>query len=432
MITQPKYDAIVVGARVAGAGMAAFLSRAGFRVLLIDRVHFPKPALSCPLYFGNTLDMLNRLGALPRIEAIGAPTIRLYQTNLDDIHLRGRMLPYRGYDYAYSIRREVFDAALFEHVAGLPNVETRLGFNITGLLWGNDRVVGVKGRAGGGAEEEIRANVVVGADGIHSLVAQATDAAKYHVMPPRTCVYYAYYSHVEYAGNEPSAAIYYDHKTPVAFITSDSDADLTVISCSLPAARFQAVRHDANNVHSLFGRHVPELTARLRSAVRETPMYGVSPRESYYRTPFGPGWLLVGDAGYYKDPITGQGLHDALRAAELAANAYAEYRAGGDFIRVMRRFQETRDRETRGMYTLTDFYANIEREISPQEFDLFRAMSEMPHWSNRYVSLFNGVTDAGEFTKTRTLLRIYWEWQGRKLWQRVTGRRALASAGASV
>ncbi len=427
-----KYDAVIVGARVAGAGMAAFLSRAGFRVLLLERVQFPKPALSCPLYFGNALALLGRLGALPRIEAIGAPKISLYQTQVGDIRLRGRMLPYCGYNYAYSIRREVFDAALFEYVAAQPNVETRLGFSVTGLIRENERVVGVQGRTGGGAEQEIRAELVVGADGLHSVVAEQAGALKYNVLPPRSCVYYAYYSNVERAGAEPSASIYYAPDVPLAFITSDSEAGLTVISCSLPASRFEQLRHDADAVHANFARYVSELVARLHGARRETPMYGVSPRESFYRVPFGPGWVLVGDAGYYKDPITGQGIHDALRSAELAAQAYVEYRAGAEWGRVMSRYQTTRDRETRGMYRLTDFYASLDRKISPQELDLFRALAEMPHWSDRYVSLFNGVTDAGEFSKTGTALRVLGEWRVRQAWQRLSGRAALRSAGDYV
>src|SRR5581483_4895975 len=187
-----KFDAVIVGARAAGASMAAFLSRAGFRVLLTDRVTFPKPTLSCPLFFGNTLDLLNRIGVLPQVEALGAPKLRLYQTQIRDIYLRGRMLSYNGFDYTYQIRRELFDQAVFEYVAALPNVETRLGFNVTDLVWENDRVVGVRGNAGGGAEEEIRAEMVVGADGLFSIIAENVRAKKYNVVPPRTCIYYAY------------------------------------------------------------------------------------------------------------------------------------------------------------------------------------------------------------------------------------------------
>ena len=416
------YDAIVVGARIAGAGMAGLLSQAGFRVLLVDRVQFPKPTLSCPLYFGNAFAILDRMGALPRIEAIGAPKAHLYQVEVKDIHLHGHLLPYHGHDYSYSIRREIFDELLFEHVAGMPNVETRLGFNITGLLWDDShhRVLGVKGSIGGGTPEEIRAEMVVGADGLFSVVAQQTSPERYNIKPPHTCAYYAYYSNVKPAAREPSATMYFNTENKSYCITADSDSDLTVISITLPASRFEEARRNPERVHEFYPRQIPLLAERIRNARRETPVYGVSPRESVYRVPFGPGWVLVGDAGYYKDPITGQGIHDALRSAELAAAAYTQYRAGANWNAAMCRYQLVRDRETRGMYGLTDYYAQIDRKIMAQEFSLFRAIAAQPRWANRYVSMFNGVTDVSWFIKPTTALRIYWEWQARKLLRRVT------------
>src|SRR5690349_9556280 len=98
-MSESMYDAIIVGARAAGAVMAALMSQEGFRVLLLDRVTFPKPTLSCPITFGNTFAVLEKIGALGKIEALGAPKLRLYQVQIGDIHLRGRMLPYEGFDY---------------------------------------------------------------------------------------------------------------------------------------------------------------------------------------------------------------------------------------------------------------------------------------------------------------------------------------------
>ena len=161
--------------------------------------------------------------------------------------------------------------------------------------------------------------------------------------------------------------------------------------------------------------------------MRETPMSCVAPRDSYYRVPYGPGWMLVGDAGYFKDPITGQGIHDALRSAELAANAYTEYRAGAEWKSAMQKFQATRDRETIDLYRFTDLFAQVEREFSQQEMDLFRALAGMPRWADRYVSMFNGVTNVRRFISTPNLLRIMTEWRVRQAWQRVTGRNPFRS-----
>ncbi len=416
-----KYDVIIVGARVAGASAAAFLSRAGFRVLLVDRVQFPRPTLSSPLFLSNTLEALGRLGVLPRVEAVGAPKLHLYQSIVGDIRLQGRLLPYCGYDYAYSIRRQVFDALMFEHVASLPNVEARLGFTVSGLVWADGRAVGVRGRTGGGQEELVYSDLVIGADGHDSLVARQTGAARYNLKPARTCVYFAYYSHVASAAPEPSATIYYAHTLPAVFITAESDAGLTVISLSLPAAQFEQARREHEALHGHYSSLIPEVGSRMAKARRETPVYGVPPRESFYRVPFGPGWALVGDAAFYKDPLTGQGIHDALLSSERVAQAYAETRGGGAWERAMMRYQIERDRETRDMYRLTDYYAALGRRLSWREVLLFRALSEMSEWTNRYVSLFNGVTDPGAFARPTTLLRILLEWSARRFIRRFAG-----------
>ncbi len=413
------YDAIIVGARPAGASMAAFLSQAGFRVLLVDRATFPKPTLSCPIYFGNALDILNRIGVLEKIPAFDAPKLYLHQTHILDIHLRGRMLPYNGFDYAYQIRRERFDTMLFEHVAQLPNVETRLGFTVTQLVWENGRVVGVRGHGEEKSDEEIRAELVGGADGVFSTVAEQVNVRRYNIIPPRTCVYYAYYTNVTSPSNEPSAIVYYEPHQHFAFITANSESDLTVISLSMPASEFEHARVNHETIHAEFAKKMPEMAERMKNAKRETPMYGVSPRESFYRAPFGAGWALVGDAGYYKDPIVGQGIHDALRSSELAAQAYIEYRRADSspqaWDTAFRNYQYTRDRETKWMYKLTDYYASLDKDRSAAELDLFRAMAEMPDWSNRYVSLFNGVTDPGWFMNFPTPMRIWTEWRWRQL-----------------
>lgn len=421
-----KYDAIIVGARAAGAVMAALLARENFRVLLVDRVTFPKTTLSCPLTFGNTFEILQRIGVLEKIQALGAPKLRLYQTQIGDVHLRGRMLPYAGFDYAYQIRRELYDEVIFNHVAQMPNVETRLGFNVTELIWEKGRVVGVRGarsavrgRVGGGDEIEIFADAVIGADGVFSTIAERVNAKKYNVIPGHTCIYFAYYENVKPAASEPTATIYYDAGEHFAFVTANSDSDLTVISISLPATQFERVRQNYENVHFEYAQKIPEMGERMREAKRVTPVYGVSPRDSFYREPFGNGWVLIGDAAYYKDPLPGQGIHDALRAAELATQAFVEYREQGKTARAwndaLRVYHKTRDRETKAMYELTNFYADLERPRTPQEMDFFRAIASSPKWSSIYVSMFNGVTSVKWFQRLDTVMRILLEWKWGRL-----------------
>lgn len=422
-----QYDAIIVGARAAGAVTAALLSQQGLRVLLVDRVTFPKPTLSCPITFGNTFAVLQKIGALEKIEALGAPKLRLYQTQMGDIQLRGRMLPYAGFDYAYQIRRELFDQAVFEHVATMPNVETRMGLNVTDVVWENMRVVGVRAREGGGDEMELRADAVIGADGLFSTIAEKVKASKYKIIPGHTCVYYAYYENVAPAADEPTATIYYDSAEHFAFITANSDSNLTVISISLPASQFERARLNHENLHWEYAQKIPAMAKRIQDAKRVTPVYGVSPRDSFYREPFGNGWVLVGDAGFYKDPLPGQGIHDALWSAELVTTAFREYRAAGKtahaWDEAFGKYQRTRDRETEAMYELTDYYAQLERNRPPPEMDLFRAIAAQPKWSDIYVSMFNGVTPVRWFRRFDTVMRILIEWRWLQIKQRFFPRQ---------
>jgi flavin-dependent dehydrogenase len=414
-----RHDVIVVGARPAGTTMASLLAKEGFRVLLLDRAIFPKTTLSCPIYFANAFAILNRIGVMGAVDAVGAPKLRLYQVQFADVDLRGRMLPYEGYDYAYHIRREIFDELMFRHAEMLPKIETRMGFHVRELIWESNRVVGVRGRGGGGPVEEIRADAVVGADGIFSTVAEKAGAAKYDVLPARTCIYYSHYENVGRAGTEATATVYYDVKEKFAFVTANGEGDLTVISLSLPASRFEEARANHESLHCEYAKKIPAMAERMQNAFRVAPVSGVSPRDSFYRVPFGNGWVLVGDAGYYKDPLPGQGIHDALRSAELATEAFVEYRKNGAtpgaWDKAFRKYHTRRDRETRAMYALTDELANMDLERTSAQMDFFRAIAAMPDWSDRYVSMYNGATSVEWFRRPDTVMRILATWRWRKL-----------------
>jgi flavin-dependent dehydrogenase len=166
---------------------------------------------------------------------------------------------------------------------------------------------------------------------------------------------------------------------------------------------------------------------------RETPMYGLAPRDSFYRVPHGLGWALVGDAGFYKDPLPGQGIHDAMRSAELVTQAFGEYCNNGATPRAWNeafsRYRETRDRETRTMYELTDYLAHLDKPRSALELGIFRDIAAMPDWSDRYVSMFNGVIDPAVLVKFPAPLRIFVEARWRQFRGDLTGHGNLAGQG---
>ncbi|MBC8160380.1 MAG: FAD-dependent monooxygenase [Roseiflexaceae bacterium] len=410
-IQEDVYDAIIVGARIAGAATAALLARQGARVLLLDRARFPATTVSCPIFFGNSLAVLDRIGALAAVEAIGAPKIRSYGTRTPDFDLVTRLPESNGYDYAYSIRRDVLDDAILQTVIQHPNITLREGFTVSGLVQSEGRVVGVRGRAGSSATETILADAVIGADGKRSVVARLVEASDYDRVSGQTAIYYAYYR--DFAPlHEPSALIYADPRTQKGVLVFDADSGLTVVSAGVAAGDFETAKRDPEGTLEQLWRAVPELAERGKHATRATPVMGQAPMDSYYRQSFGPGWALVGDAGMYLDPITGQGINNALTAAELFAEAWGKTRRRASWMNAMAEYQRRRDAATRPIYNLVALGTQAQQMswMGDLGVDLgtpiFKAIARQPATVQQYIGIFNGATPVSSFFNPLNLTRI--------------------------
>ena len=405
-----EYDAIIVGARVAGAATAAFLAEQGAKVLLLDQATFPAPTVSCPVFFGNSLALFERIGVLDAVEALGAPRITHYGNRSPNADLVTRLPPSAGRDYAYAIQRDALDDAVLRRVAARPNVSLREGFRVSELLWGAGQVAGVRGRQGHGSEETIYARAVIGADGKRSLVARLVDAEMYCSLPGATCIFYAYYRNFAMIG-EPSAIVYANAERTSGALVFDADDGLTVISVGLPADAFEAARKNAEDTLERIWRSFPELAARGRNAERATPVMGQGPVPSYYRQPFGPGWALVGDAGHYIDPVTGQGINNALRSAELFGQAWARAQGRVGWQRAMADFQRQRDAETLPMYNLTraasQFQSGGAASFGMTLATMFgEVVARNPDIAQSYIGIFNGATPIPAFFNPLNIARI--------------------------
>lgn len=193
------YDAIVVGARCAGAPTAMLLARAGYRVLLLDRCRFPSDSMRAHYIHPPGVAKMRDWGLLERVLATGCPAIRTRTTDLGDFPLAEPPAPADGVDFELAPRRVVLDAILAE-AAVAAGAELREAFAVTGLLTDGVRVTGIRGRTNGGAAVAERARLVIGADGLHSLVARAVVAPTAHIRPALTCAYYSYWSGIPLTG----------------------------------------------------------------------------------------------------------------------------------------------------------------------------------------------------------------------------------------
>ena len=299
------YDAIVVGARCAGSPTAMLLARAGYRVLLVDRAEFPSDTLSTHVIHVPGVAALNRWALLDRVVATGCPPMEGYSFDFGPVTISGTPRPRDGLTTGYAPRRTVLDKILVD-AAAEAGAEVREHFNVDEILIEDGTVVGIRGHGYGGAPVVERARVVIGADGRNSHVAKAVGAEEYNEKPRLQWSYYTYWSGLPVNGFEIVAR---PGRGWGAVQTNDG---LTMLVIGWPYAEANAFKADveANYLKTL--ELAPEFAERVRDAKREEPFSGGAV-PNFFRNPFGPGWALVGDAGYNKVPITAQGL--ATRSA---------------------------------------------------------------------------------------------------------------------
>ena len=331
------YDVIVVGARSAGAPTAMLLARSGHRVLVVDRATFPSDTVSTHLVHPPGVGAWRRWGVLERIVATGCPPITTYAFDFGPFTLTGS--PGEGDEAAsYAPRRTVLDRILVD-AAGDAGAEVREAFTVDGLVFDAGRVTGIRGHGRDGATVVEMATIVVGADGRHSLVAEAVGAEAYDERPHLQASYYAYWSGLPMEGRfeahiRPDAGV-------GAWPTNDG---LTLVIAGRPFAEFEAYRGAIESTFMATVDRAPAFAQRLAAARRETRFVGASVA-SYFRRPFGPGWVLVGDAGYNVDFITALGMGDAYLSAELVATAIGQVLGGqAPFEAAMSRYQASATR----------------------------------------------------------------------------------------
>lgn len=173
-MTGETYDAVIVGARCAGASTAMLLARQGHRVLVVDRAAFPSDTLSTHLIHPPGLAALRRWGLLDRVVATGCPEITTYTFDLGPLVISGSPAGL-GFQGSYAPRRTVLDKILVD-AAVEAGAEVREKFTVEGLVTEGDAVTGIRGHGPDGAATTEYGRVVIGADGAHSMVARAVDA----------------------------------------------------------------------------------------------------------------------------------------------------------------------------------------------------------------------------------------------------------------
>ncbi|HEY7073058.1 MAG TPA: NAD(P)/FAD-dependent oxidoreductase [Acidimicrobiales bacterium] len=384
------YDAIIVGARCAGAPTAMLLARKGYRVLLVDRASFPSDTLSTHLIHAPGIAALGRWGLLDEVVATGCPPIETYTLDFGPIVISGTPRPAAdGKSVAYAPRRTVLDKILVD-AAGRAGAEVRERFSVDDLLIEDGAVVGLRGRDQGGRPVTERARVVVGADGWTSRVARAVQPELYHDKPMLQTSFYTYWSDLPVDGME---TVIRPDRGWGAFPTND---DLTLLVVGWPQAEAGAYKADveANYLSTL--ELAPHFAERIRGATRQARFAGGS-IPNFFRKPYGPGWALVGDAGYTKDPITAQGISDAFADAERCATALDQAFTGVcGYDDAMAVYHADRDAHALPIYDFTTELATLEAP-PPEVQQLLGAIHGHQDAMDAFVSVVAGTVSPVEF-----------------------------------
>ncbi|MBO3751144.1 NAD(P)/FAD-dependent oxidoreductase [Streptosporangiaceae bacterium NEAU-GS5] len=344
------YDVVVVGARLAGAGTALLLARFGLRVLLVDRGRPGADTLSTHALMRAGVLQLSRWGLLDEVIAAGTPPVRRAVFRYGDGVVPVDVKASYGVHALYAPRRTVLDSIVV-NAASTAGVHVRFGITVTDVQRGRGgEVTGVVGRTRDGSDFGARARIVVGADGIRSTMAERVGAPVERAGASVAAITYGYWTGLTTDGYEWN---FRADATSGAIPTNDGR--VCVFAGASPG---RIGRGGMEPLRQIVAASSPDLATRLAAATPPAALRTFTGRPGHLRRSWGPGWALVGDAGYFKDPLTTHGMTDALRDAELLARAIVDVVAGGaDECAALAAYQRTRDTLSTTFFELTDIVA---------------------------------------------------------------------------
>ncbi|WP_194818064.1 FAD-dependent monooxygenase [Nocardia sp. XZ_19_385] len=386
-----QVDAIVVGTRCAGSAAAIALARAGRRVIGLDSARFPSDTVSTHLLWPAGVAELGPLGAAAAVEHLGAPHLTLARAGGSGFCVTSRFSPVDAIDYALCVRRPGLDAALVD-TARSAGAEIRERAKVGEIVWDSGRVAGVRYTDRAGATVELRAPLVIGADGRRSTVARLVGADQPYLSAPsgRDC-YFAYWRDAGSTQRHIAAQWRAGADLGTAFPCDDG---LVLSLVQPPAAPAEPGRAETRYLAAL--DRLPALATRLEGCTRVGRVRAATGIVSYFRRSSGPGWALPGDSGHFKDPVTAQGIRDALRYGRLLGEAVAPVLDDPAALdRTTLEWERARAGECLDMYQWTNRLARAE-PMRPLEIELYRAAQHEAALALAATEIFSRTTTPKE------------------------------------
>lgn len=397
-----KFDAIVVGARCAGAATAMLLARQGHRVLVLDQASFPSDKrLSTHLIWHAGVDLLHKWGLLDTLLATNCPALTDFMLDMGELVLHGRP-PGTQAGMAVAPRRLALDQVLL-NAARAAGAQVREGVTFDDVVRCGKQVTGVRGRLQDGAAFEAHASVVIGADGSHSHVARAVAAPAEHAFPKEAGSFnmYSYFS-----GLPLNAVCFYSRPERMAYAWQTNEG-LALVGIIQPGHAPRPAGPDAEaHVMAELGTLAPALAERLHQARRVDDWLGGA-IATFCRQAAGPGWCLVGDAGLTIDPITAAGITNALRDAETVAELVHQGLTGpGSSVdEALASYQARRDAVSVPLH----LFAQDMARLAPPTDDvmrLFGALAGQQAQIDRYFGVFGQTVPPADFFSPENVAQI--------------------------
>ena len=342
---------IVVGGGPAGSSTAFFLARAGVEVTLLDRARFPRDKVCSEYLSPQASRILASMDALGDIEATGPARLsgmRVHAPNGATIH--GEFVAQHGFkgysDKGLAVRRTILDEILLDR-ARRAGVNVEEGVRVVDVMRDSrGGVTGVITAGPNGGQHERPATLVVGADGLRSVIGRRLGLIRPSRWPRRIALV-AHYSGVEGVSDFGEMHVGRDGYCGVANVGND----LTNVAVVVPVSRAAEVAIDRTEFLESWIAERPPIAARFANATRVTPVRATGPFASSARRAWVPGAALVGDAAEFYDPFTGEGIYTALRGGEILAGLIADARAEHtDLVPVLREYERARRAEFSGKW----------------------------------------------------------------------------------